>query len=165
VLAFGQQLVHVAAPGDRPERGLGDLRDSEVVVLHVDDRLDRVDDPVIDDGVHPQRDVVAGDRLLRGHVHHGDLHVHLDQPGGERVDPDQAGLAYPGQGLPPAQYDALLVLADDPEAEHIGRPIPGTGRTGLPGPRTAPALLPAFGMPRPSFIITHPVSPPERSAA
>src|ERR1700729_4001534 len=105
-----------------------------VVVLHVDDGFERVDDPVVDDRVHLQRDVVPGDGLLGRHAGYRDLHVDLGQPGGERVDPGQAGLANAGQGLPEAENDTLLVLADDPEAEHFGHPIPGTGCAGLTGP-------------------------------
>ena len=43
--------------------------DGEQVVLDVDDRRDRVDDPEVDDRVDPDGDVVAGDAVLRGHRH------------------------------------------------------------------------------------------------
>jgi hypothetical protein len=54
---------------------LGDLADGVLVVLHVDDDFDRVEDAVVDDGVDADGDVVAGDALLGGDGHRHDLHV------------------------------------------------------------------------------------------
>ena len=93
LVPFGQQLVQVAVADHRSQRRLGDLGHREGVVLHVDERLDRVDDPVVDDRVHPHRDVVAGDALLAGHGRRDDLHVDLAQPVSERVNPGQPRLA------------------------------------------------------------------------
>jgi hypothetical protein len=108
------------------------------VVLHVDDRLDRVDDPVVDHRVHAQGDVVAGDGLLAGHGRHNDLHVDLGEPACERVDPGQPCFADAGQRPPEAEDDAFLVLRDDLEAEHLGRPIPRrAGHRACLAPRTA----------------------------
>jgi hypothetical protein len=56
---------------------LGDLADGVLVVLHVDDDLDRVEDAVVDDGVDADGDVVAGDAFLGGDRHRDDLHVDL----------------------------------------------------------------------------------------
>ena len=63
-VALGQQLVHLRLADDRAQRGLRLLRDGEQVVLHVDGRLDRVDNPEVDHRVHPHADVVPGDALL-----------------------------------------------------------------------------------------------------
>ena len=110
LIPLGQQLVHVALADHRPQRGLGDLRHRVVVVLHVDDRLERVDHPVVDDGVHPHGHVVPGDALLGGHGHGDDLHVDLGHPVADRPDSVQPGAAQLGQDLPEPVDDALLVL-------------------------------------------------------
>src|SRR6516164_3093205 len=154
LLTLRQQPVHVAAPGDRPQRGLGDLGDGELVVLYVDDRLDWVDHPVVDDRVHPHRDVVAGDGVLAGHRRRGDLHVHLAQPVGDRVDPGQSRFPDAGQGAAPAENHAPLILADDLEPEHTGHPSPPGPARRLTGPGTAPARLPAPECLWPTSIIT-----------
>src|SRR6185369_13482462 len=62
-----------------------DLRYCTGVVLHVDDGLNRVDDPVIHNRVHPQRDVVPGDGILGRDRRHDNLHVDLAEPVSERV--------------------------------------------------------------------------------
>ena len=80
LVPFGQQRVQVTVADHRPQRRLGDLGYREGVVLHVDERLDWVDDPVVDDRIHPQGDVVPGDALLAGHGRRDDLHVDLAQP-------------------------------------------------------------------------------------
>src|SRR5207248_7274776 len=90
--------------------------------------------------------------LLAGPGRHDDLHGDLAQPGGEGVDAGQPGLAEAGKRPPEAEDDAFLVLRDDLEAEHAGRPIPRhIGLPGPPGPRTALTRLPAFEMPSVGF--------------
>ena len=79
-------------------------------MLDVDDRLHRVDDPVVDDGVDGQRDVVPGDGALRGDAHHDGLHGHLPHPVDERDEQPKTGLAKARQQPAEPQDDALLVL-------------------------------------------------------
>jgi hypothetical protein len=63
----------------------------EQVVLDLDDRPDRVDDPRVDDGVDLHGDVVLGDHVLGRHVHGDHLQVDLaDAVDAERQHEDQA---------------------------------------------------------------------------
>jgi hypothetical protein len=124
LIPLGQQLVHVAVADHRPQRRLSHLGHREGVILHVEDRLDRVHDPVVDHGVHLERDIVPGDGLLGRHRRRDDLHVHLAEPIRDRVHPGQARLADARQQPAPAEDDASLELGDDLEAEHAGHPNP-----------------------------------------
>ena len=95
---------------------MGDLADGVLVVLHVDDDLDRVEDAVVDDGVDADGDVVAGDAFLGGDRHGDDLHVDLVQAVGDRRDEGQPGRPGARAELAEAQHDAAFELGDDPDA-------------------------------------------------
>jgi hypothetical protein len=86
---------------------VGHLGHGEGVVLHVDNRLDRVHDPVVDDRVHPERDVIPGDGLLGRHRGHHDLHVHLAQPVGEPSQPRHMACRVTGPKTAPARLPAF----------------------------------------------------------
>src|ERR1035438_4081520 len=131
LLPYTTLFRSVASPGHRAKRGLSDLADGELVVLHIDDRLERVDDPVIDDRIYPQRDVVAGDGLLSGHSRHGDLHIDLAEPVCEGVDPGQPRLTRAGKRPAKAEDNAFLELFDDLETKHfLAVPSPADGAPG-----------------------------------
>ena len=80
-LALRQQGVELGLAEHRAQRRLGDLRGGEEEVLDLGHRLFGIDHPEVGDGVHPHRDVVLGDHLLRRHV----------ERDGAQVDPAPSG--------------------------------------------------------------------------
>src|SRR5688572_14402467 len=68
----------------------------EDVVLYLEDALVRVDDPEVDDRGHAGGDVVAGDDLLRRHLHGDGPQVYLDHPSPslERQSSNHAAVAF-----------------------------------------------------------------------
>ena len=64
LLALGQHLVQLVLAEHRAQRRLRELAGGHQEVLHLDDRLLRVDDAEVDHRVHLHRDVVAGDHVL-----------------------------------------------------------------------------------------------------
>src|SRR5439155_16965212 len=98
---------------DAAQRRLGEETGGVEVVLHVHDRLHRVYDAEVDDGVDLQADVVLGDDVLGRHVQHhraqADTRHPVDGPG----DEDESGPLGLGQKLPEAEDDPPLVLVED----------------------------------------------------
>ena len=111
-VGLGQGLVQGVLADDLAQGGLRDLVDGVGDVLDGDDRLHRVDDPVVGDRGHVHADVVAGDDALRLDGHGDDAQAHPAQVVDERDDEGQARLAYSDDASEPEQH-ALLVLLDD----------------------------------------------------
>jgi len=80
LLPLRKEVVEIDLPEEAPERGLGELGGRVEVILDVDDALERLHDPEVEDGVDLHRDVVPRDDVLRGDVMG-------DQP---EADPDHA---------------------------------------------------------------------------
>ena len=101
--------------------GLGDLSDGVLVVLYVDDDLDRVEDAVVDDGVDADGDVVAGDAFLGGHRHRDDLHVDLVQAIGDGVSPGPrvAARSWPKRNTTPRSYWVMIRVLDPASSRTI----------------------------------------------
>ena len=99
---------------DLTQRRLRDLVDRRGDVLDRDDRLRRVDHPVVGHGGHVDADVVAGDDPLRldrhGHDAHRDTAQHVDQ----RDDQCEPRFLHIDDSSETEQ-DTFLVLLDDAE--------------------------------------------------
>ena len=89
---------------------------AEHVVLDVDGRPHRIDHAEVDDRVDPDRHVVPGDAVLRGHRHRDDLHVDLLQPVETGTISDQAGLPDLRPYPPEPEHHAPLELPDHANA-------------------------------------------------
>ena len=113
-LALGEQRVELGLAEHRAQRGLRDLGGGEEEVLDLGDRLVRVDDAEVGDGVDAHGDVVLGDDLLRRHVQRDRSQVDADHLVDERDQQDQAGALLGDQAAEP-EDDAALVLAQDPD--------------------------------------------------
>ena len=102
-------------PSTERKRRLRELAGRLVVVLDLDDRLLRIDDAVVDDGVDLHRDVVPRDHVLRRHVEHARAQVDAHHLLDERHDDDEARPLH----LPEAaeqEHHAALVFAQDADA-------------------------------------------------
>src|SRR5204863_5972364 len=93
-----------------------------VIALDFDDRLARLHDPEVDDGVHLYRHVVARDDVLRRDVHHdgpqADAHHAID--GREYEDYTRALRTV--EELAQAEHDRALVLVQNLDrAEQVER--------------------------------------------
>ena len=96
---------------------------AEIEILDADHRLDRIGDAVVRDRGDVDRDVVAGDDLLRRNGKRDDLGVDLDQPiDAHRNDPGEPRLAHADDATQP-KVDPELVLLDDanPARQERGR--------------------------------------------
>jgi hypothetical protein len=113
--AVGEQVVEGGLADDRAQRGLRDLRDRVLVVLHLDDRLHRVHDAVVDHRVDTDGHVVPGDAVLGRYRHGDDLRVDPDQAVRERAQRGDAGLSRLAQDLAPAVHHAAFELAHHAE--------------------------------------------------
>ena len=110
--SLGEQFVQRVLAEYSAQRRLRELARRLEKLFDLDHRLGRIDDAEVDDRVDLDRHVVAGDHILRRHVHHDraqvDAHPLLDPWN----DEDQAGAFH----LPePAEHehDAALVLAQN----------------------------------------------------
>ena len=113
LLPFRKEVVEIDLPEDAPERGLGDLRGRVEVILDLDDGLERVHDPEVDDGVDLHRDIVPGDDVLWRDVMDDQPEADPDHAvdGGEHQDDPRAL----GRGEHPAQAEnhAPFVFPED----------------------------------------------------
>ena len=111
-LAPAQGRVEVHLADHRADVGHGERRQRAGQVLHLVGRLGRVHHPVIDDAVHGDGRVVAGDDRLLGDVEHHLLHVHLAPDvvdvGDDEVQPR---LQQPGEGAEPLHRPDLSPAA------------------------------------------------------
>src|SRR5437868_5755612 len=96
---------------DGAEGRLRDLGGRDHEVLHLDDRVLGLDDPEIGDRVHPHRDVVLGDDLLRRDGQRDRPQVDLDHPVDYRDQDEQARALRLRQQPAQAEDDSALVLA------------------------------------------------------
>ena len=97
----------------RAQRRLGDLGRRDHVVLDLDDRRLRVDDPEVGDGVDAHRHVVLRDHLLRRDLQGDRAQVDPDHPVDDRDQDEEAGALGLGQEPAEPEDDSPLVLARD----------------------------------------------------
>ena len=90
LLALREQLVEHVLAEHGAERRLRDLRRRDHVVLDLDDRVLRLDDAEVGDGVHPHGHVVLRDHLLRRDVQRDRAQVDLDHPVDDRDQEEEA---------------------------------------------------------------------------
>ena len=90
LVARGEQVVELLLTEHAAQRGLGDLGRGVEVVLDADHRLGRVEDAEEDHRVHLHRHVVAGDDVLRRHVHGDRAQAHLHHLVDERHEEEEA---------------------------------------------------------------------------
>ena len=83
LFTLGEHLVQSVLAEHRAQRRLRELARRHHEILHFDDRLLRIDDAEIDDGVDLDRNVVARDHVLARHIEHDgaqfDAHHLLDE--------------------------------------------------------------------------------------
>ena len=104
----------------RAQRRLRDLRGRDHEVLDLHDRVLRLDDPEVRDGVHPHRHVVLRDHLLRRDVQRDRAQVDLDHPVDDRDQQEEARALRLGQQPAEPEDDAALVLARDLDRRRRG---------------------------------------------
>src|SRR3989442_1760429 len=111
--ALGGKLVQVGLAEDGPRGGPRPLAGRAQVVLDLDDRLQGIHHPEVDDRVHLHGDVVPGDHVLGGDVqdHGAQAHAHhaVDGPGHD----DQTRALGQGQQLAQTEDHGPLVLVED----------------------------------------------------
>jgi hypothetical protein len=118
LVALGEDLVEADVADDRPEGRRRDTQEHARELLGVEDALERVDDPPVDEEVDVDRGVVLGDRPLAGDLDEGLAEVDLERPVDDRDEEAQARpadepLVRPAQ----PEDDHLLVLVHDPNGE------------------------------------------------
>ncbi|MNC40922.1 hypothetical protein D3C75_896640 [compost metagenome] len=114
-LALGQHVVQLVLAEHRAQGGLRQLAGRRLVVLDLDDRLLRIEHPVVDHRVDLHRDVVTGDHVLGRHIQHDGAQIdahHLLDAGDE--DDQSRSLDLPEAAE--LEHHPALVLAQD--AEH-----------------------------------------------
>ena len=117
LVALRQQVVHLVLADDRAERRLRDLTGGVEGVRHLDDGLAGIDDAEVDDRIHLDRDVVAGDHVLLGHVEHDDAQVHPAHSLDDRPDQDQARALDAGEASEREHHGALVLVQHVERAE------------------------------------------------
>src|SRR3569623_602900 len=113
--ARGQHLVEFVLAQHRPQRGLRQLAGRIHEILHLQDRLGRVDDTEIHNRIDLDRDVVARDHVLAWHVEYDGAQVdpyHLLDAG---QDDHQSRPLHPPE-TPNHEHHAALILAQDAQA-------------------------------------------------
>jgi len=68
LIALGEQVVQLNLSQDIAQSGLGEQRSGQLVVLHLDHGLCRIDHPVVDDCIHFDAHIVPGYDHLLGNV-------------------------------------------------------------------------------------------------
>ena len=117
LLALGQQLVQLVLAQNGPQGGLCQLRCGLHVVFDLNHGQLRVHHTGIHHGIHLDRDVVPGDHVLLGHVHHHGAQVHPHHLLNARNQDDQARpLDLPE--APQLKHHAALVLAQNAHRGH-----------------------------------------------
>jgi hypothetical protein len=116
LLPVGQQLVQLDLAQHRAQGGLGQLTGGVEVVLDLDHRLGRITHPHVEHRVHLDRDVVAGDHVLRRDVQRHDSERDSLLVGEAGREEDHAG-SLGAPVAPEEEGDAALVLPEHPEAQ------------------------------------------------
>jgi hypothetical protein len=101
----------------RAQGRLGKLARRHHIVLDLDGRLLGIDDPEIDDRVHPYRDVVAADHVLRRDVEDQGPEIHPHHLLDDRDEQDQARPLHRGEA-PEGEDDSALIFAQDLDRRH-----------------------------------------------
>src|SRR5258708_3891205 len=112
-LAMGKKLVEFDLTENSTEGRLRELRGLVDVVRDFDDDFDGIDDAKGENGVDFEGDVVAGDDVLRRHLHgflsEGDTDDLIDRP----EDKDDAGTLGVLPDTTETEDNDALVLLDD----------------------------------------------------
>ena len=144
-----EQLVQLGLAEHRAQRGLRELAGGVEVVLHLHHRALRVDDAEVDHRVDLDRDVVAGDHVLRRHVEHhgaqGDPHHPVERPEDEARGPGPwaAPSRRPSRKTTPRSYSlSTLTQREAGRSPDDDRPIAEGDRSVHP---RAPAWLHSGG--------------------
>ena len=90
LVPLGQQIVEFSLAANAAQRGLGQLAGGVEVVLDGDNGFHRVDHPEIDHRAHLDRDVVAGDDILRRNIHGHQPQADLLHPVEDRDQDDES---------------------------------------------------------------------------
>ena len=104
-------MVQIDFADHVPHRGLGQLGNREQKVLDFDDRLFRIGNPVINDRIDPDGDIVFRDRLLVRNVHRTHTDVHFLIALENRDDQSPAWL-HDADVLSQHELHALFILVD-----------------------------------------------------
>ena len=89
-VAGTQHVIQLVLTEYRTQRGLGKLTGGIVDIRHLNDGLFRIDDAEINDRIDFHRDIVAGDHVLRWHLHDHGTQVHLAHLLHDGYDEDDA---------------------------------------------------------------------------
>ena len=118
LLALGQDVVEQDVADDRAQRGGGDALQRAREVGDVDDALERIGDPPVDQEVDVDRGVVLGDRRLARDLDELLAHVHLHRPVHDGDEEPEARVAdHRLVRLAQAEDDHPLVLLHDPHRQ------------------------------------------------
>src|SRR4029077_19943815 len=110
LVALGQHLVEVVLAQYPAQRGLGELAGGDEIVPDLDDGALGIDDAEIDDGRDLDRDVVAGNHVLRRHLIDDDAQIDAHHLLDERHQEEKAGSL--GSGIAAEREDdAAFVFA------------------------------------------------------
>ena len=110
LVALGQHLVEVMLAEDPAQCRLGELAGRRKVIADLDDRAFGIDHPEINDGTHLDRDVVAGDHVLRRNFIDDNAQIDTHHLLNERHQQKEAG-AFRPRVTAECEYDATLVFA------------------------------------------------------
>ena len=114
--SFRQQIIQFHLAEHTSEGRLRELRRRVVITLDLDDRPPRIDDAEIDNGVHLYRDVIAGDDVLRRHIHDDRAQAHPHHSVDWRKNENDAGAlraaaaACPSRKITPRSYSARILI-------------------------------------------------------
>ncbi len=95
LVALGQHLVEVVLAQHPAQRGLRELAGRRQVIADLDDRALGIDDAEIEDGADLDRDVVAGNHVLRRHFVDHDAQVDAHHLLHERISRNRPGPLVP----------------------------------------------------------------------
>src|SRR5262249_28646542 len=113
-LTLGQQIVHLVLAEHGAQRGLRHLAGGLVGVRNLDDRLAGIHHSEVHHRVDFDRDVVAGDDILFGHIQHDDAQVHLAHLLQHRKYEHHTRTFDAGKATE-REHDAALVLVQHPQ--------------------------------------------------
>src|SRR5579864_9030718 len=110
LVAFRQHFVEIVLAQHPAQRGLGELAGGDEIIPDLDDGALGIDDAEVDDGRDLDRDVVAGNHVLRRHLIDDDAQIDAHHLLDERHQEEKAGPL--GSGIAAEREDdAALVFA------------------------------------------------------